>query len=203
MGRRAAGVWSATVVAIVAAGCRSHNADMAAAAPACEPVEGALAATVTADGWAGDYRLIMVATSGDSAGRSTSGPLRLQPQADSLRGAPGGSADDGTVMPMYGTTGIDLGAIGAVQVGDLAADDPIGPGVLVLERKVEQASGTITQITIRLGSDANRRGRVRFDGGYTALFVRQAGPGGFAGNWASGITGQLAAGHFCTERVTP
>ena len=58
---------------------------------------------------------------------------------------------------------------------------------------------------LRLGSDANRLGVVRYDGGYFALTVRSLGPGGFAGTWASGGSkaGVGAEGYFCAERTPP
>jgi len=199
MGRR---VWG-TVGLLAAAGtvaCGSgHN--QAAVAPACEAAEGDLPADASAAAWSGNYHLTMVATSGDSTGRSTSGNLRLSLQADSLQLPPIGSLDDGTRMPLYGVTDVDLRAILAVEVGTLDADDPTAPGVLVLQRQVDQDSVIKVEVTLRLGSEANRRGMTRFDGGYTALFVRQASAGGFAGHWASGVTGQLSSGHFCAQRT--
>jgi hypothetical protein len=122
-------------------------------------------------------------------------------QSEELLTPPLGSADGGTRMPLYGSTDIDLHTILAVEVGELDADDPLAPGVLVLERAVERDGGSSLEITVRLGSEANRRGVTRFDGGYTALFVRQASTGGFAGNWASGVTGQLSSGHFCASKT--
>jgi len=104
-------------------------------------------------------------------------------------------------MPMYGSTDIDLGPILAVEVGSLTSEDPAAPGVLVIQRPVELQGGKSTEITVRLGSEANRRGATRFDGGYTALFVRQASTTGFAGTWASGVTGRLSNGHFCAEKL--
>ncbi len=194
---RVAGTWCFVVVAAVV-GCRSSQSQVAVA-PSCQAAEGELPFDVSAKTWAGEYRLVMVATTGDSAGRSASGNMRLMVQSEELQVPPMGSADDGTRMPLYGTTDIDLAAILAVQVGALDSDDPVAPGVLVLGRPVERDGGTSTEITIRLGSDANIRGLTRFDGGYTALFVRQASTGGFAGNWASGVTGQLSSGHFCAS----
>ena len=194
---RIAGMWCFVVVAGVV-GCRSSQSQVAVA-PACQAAEGDLPMDVSAQTWAGEYRLVMVATTGDSAGRSSSGNMRLMVQSEELQVPPMGSADGGTRMPLYGTTDIDLSGILAVEVGALDSDDPVAPGVLVLGRPVERDGGTSTEITIRLGSDANRRGLTRFDGGYTALFVRQASIGGFAGNWASGVTGQLSSGHFCAS----
>ncbi len=192
-----AGTWCFVVVAGVV-GCGSSQSQVAVA-PACQAAEGDLPMDVSAQTWAGEYRLVMVATTGDSAGRSASGNMRLMVQSEELQVPPMGSADGGTRMPLYGTTDIDLAAILAVEVGTLDSDDPLAPGVLVLGRPVERDGGTSTEITIRLGSDANIRGLTRFDGGYTALFVRQASTGGLAGNWASGATGQLSSGHFCAS----
>lgn len=192
-----AGTWSLVVVAGVL-GCGSNQSQVAAA-PACEAAKGDLPMDVTAQTWAGEYHLVMVATSGDSAGRSVSGTMRLMVQSEELQVPPMGSLDDGTRMLLYGSTDIDLRAILAVEVGALDSDDPLAPGVLVIERPVERDGGTSMEITVRLGSEANRRGMTRFDGGYTALFVRQASTGGFAGNWASGVTGQLSSGHFCAS----
>jgi hypothetical protein len=199
MRARLAGTWSLVVVAGVL-GCRSNQNEVAAA-PACEAAEGDLPMSATALTWAGKYRLVMVATSGDSAGHSASGDMTLMVQREELQVPPMGSADDGTRMLLYGSTDIDLQAILAVEVGALDSEDPTAPGVLVLERPVEQDGVTSMEITVRLGSEANRRGMTRFDGGYTALFVRQASTGGFAGNWASGVTGQLSSGHFCASMV--
>ena len=196
---RLAGTWSLVAVAGVL-GCGS-NQNQVAEAPACEAAEGDLPMDATAQAWAGQYRLVMVATAGDSAGRSVTGGMQLMVQSEELQVPPMGSADDGTRMLLYGSTNIDLPGILAVEVGALDSDDPLAPGVLVIERPVELDGGSSKEITIRLGSEANRRGVTRFDGGYTALFVRQASTGGFAGNWASGVTGQLSSGHFCASKT--
>jgi hypothetical protein len=196
---RLAGTWSLVVVAGVI-GCGS-NQNQAAAAPACEAAEGDLPMDATASAWAGEYSLVMVATAGDSAGRSVSGTVQLKVQSEELQAPPLGSADGGTRMLLYGSTDIDLRAILAVEIGVLDSDDPLAPGVLVLERAVELDGGSSKEIVVRLGSEANRRGVTRFDGGYTALFVRQASTGGFAGNWASGVTGQMSSGHFCASKA--
>ena len=182
------------------AACGSGN-KQTAVAPACEAAQGTLPANATAETWAGTYRLTMVATSGDSAGRSATGQLQLTLMPDSLQNPVIGSAEGGARMPMYGSTDIGLAPIGAVEVGNLTSQDPTAPGVLVLQRPVDAAGGSSTEITVRLGSEANRRGVTRFDGGYTALFVRQASTTGFAGSWASGVTGRKSNGHFCAEKL--
>jgi hypothetical protein len=53
---------------------------------------------------------------------------------------------------------------------------------------------------LRLGSLANQLDLVRFDGGYTALHVRWVAPGGFGGDWSSGVRGPEAEGYFCAAR---
>jgi hypothetical protein len=54
---------------------------------------------------------------------------------------------------------------------------------------------------LRLGSVANRRDVVRFDGGYTALRVRELNADGFAGSWESGTRTPSARGYFCATRA--
>ncbi len=157
---RLAGTWSLVAVAGVL-GCGS-NQNQVAEAPACEAAEGNLPMDATAQAWAGQYRLVMVATAGDSAGRSVTGGMQLMVQSEELQIPPMGSADDGTRMLLYGSTNIDLPGILAVEVGALDSDDPLAPGVLVIERPVELDGGSSMEITIRLGSEANRRGVTRF-----------------------------------------
>lgn len=190
--------WGFLMLALTALGCGGNQNQTAAGTMACEPVEGNLPADIDAASWAGDYRLTLVATSGDSAGKQTSGALRLVPQTDDFRKPEAGSMDVATEMPLIGTVDIDLAAVYAVEVGALDSEDPAAPGVLMLERSYEKQTGDPgTEVTIRFGADANRRGITRFDGGYTALFVLQRSPNGFAGNWASGVTAPRAGGHFC------
>ncbi|KPK65214.1 MAG: hypothetical protein AMS21_05335 [Gemmatimonas sp. SG8_38_2] len=83
--------------------------------------------------------------------------------------------------------------VGGPRLGASTSRDPRAPGVLV----VEQGG----QIVMRLGSEANRRGELRFDGGYFALWVHQFDENGFAGRWTSGTLGAQAKGHFCASRV--
>lgn len=146
-----------------------------------------LPAASSAEGLAGEYQLRLVATSGARKGAATEGKLRLEPQTDARR-------------PLYGSTDVDLAAIDAVLVGNTTSHDPMQPGVLVLERHAAAGQPPLAEITIRLGSDANRRDRQRFDGGYTALRVRQIGPGRLAGSWASGVTAERAGGYFCATK---
>ena len=54
---------------------------------------------------------------------------------------------------------------------------------------------------LRIGSDANRRGVLRFDGGYFVLRVQQVDESGFAGSWTSGLLEVQAEGHFCATAL--
>jgi hypothetical protein len=193
---------SVLLLATTAFGCGGNKSQTAAGTMACDPVEGNLPANVDVASWAGAYRLTLVATSGDSSGNQTSGVLRLGPQLDELQSPEAGSMDAATSMPLIGTVDLDLAAVHAVQVGSLDSEDPLAPGVLVLERHYEKQDGDpAAEVTIRFGSDANRRGITRFDGGYAALFALQAGTSGIAGNWASGVTSLQSGGHFCAVPV--
>src|SRR6476646_2546020 len=187
-------------------GCHSAKPESQPAADPCRPPTGSLPRTATAEGLAGEYRVHLAATSGASAGRSVESGLRLSPLADSLARAVVvlGVRDTTTSHPLAGTSDLDPTALGGVRTGDLTTDDPEAPGVLVIERHpAHEDAGA--EIMLRLGSDANRLGVVRYDGGYFALTVRSLGPGGFAGTWASGGSkaGVGAEGYFCAERTPP
>jgi hypothetical protein len=142
---------------------------------------------------AGVYRLKLVATQGSKVGHSTEGTLQLRPYDSSLRSVTiGGIRDTAASYVLYGSAGLDLDAVDAVRPGDLESTDPQQPGALVIERK--------GGITIRLGSEANRRGVVRYDGGYTALRVAEVGPDRFDGTWLSGLGSRRSSGYFCAVR---
>ncbi len=180
--------------------CRSSSGR--ASPEECAPVATELAPASSAQGLAGEYRLRLVATSGAKKGVATEGTLRLDPQADALlyRTRPGGPRDSTVLHPLYGAADVDLASIDAVSVGNTTSLDPMQPGVLVMERHAARGQPPLAEIMIRLGSDANRRDRQRFDGGYTALRVRQVGPGRLAGSWSSGVTAERAAGYFCATK---
>jgi hypothetical protein len=184
----------AVLMLAAAAGCASRNARSAAAE--CRPLpDGPPVATSTA-GLAGEYRVTLVATRGPRAGRIAEGRLWLAPQDTALQVLfrVNGAVDSTARMPLIGGTDLDLAAAGAVPMGGLDSRDPRRPGVAVLE--------TPGAIVLRLGAEANRRDVVRFDGGYMALYVGATGGAGFAGAWASGVTGPEAEGHFCAVRVS-
>jgi hypothetical protein len=189
--------------AAVLAGLACHPARPGAqpAADPCRPPSGSLPSTATAEGLAGDYHLHATATTGATAGRWAEAALRLRPLADTARAVVVlGIRDTSSSFPLFGATDLDPAALGATRTGSLAAEDADAPGVLVIERHPPRP-GASAEILLRLGADANRRGVVRYDGGYFALTVRTIGPGGFAGTWASGGAGHSAEGYFCAERL--
>lgn len=172
---------------LVGFGCRGHGAR--GTESACQPVEGALPDGSRVEGLIGEFRLTLVEGAG-AGGRQTAGLLTLWPQADSLVSVPGYPADVST--PLIGSATLDLDAVGAALVGSLESRDPIAPGVLVVRRPHD--------VTLRLGADANRRGEVRFDGAFAALFVQKITASGFRGSWRSGGAEHVAEGYFCAVR---
>ena len=181
---------------------------------ACEPATGRLDAYATLSDRAGRYHLTLVADAGatDSAeadiSASDSGSaarpvasglltLRSQGPQGQQKGNPEFPAAPSTSL--YGFTDIDLVSVGAHRVGDPGSEDPLEPGVLVLER--EEYGRRV--ITLRLGSLANRRDLVRYDGAYTVLRVEEISKGGFAGSWRSGggLDLSVTTGYFCAREV--
>ncbi len=151
---------------------------------------------------AGEYELTLYATSGPRVARTTSGRLTLHRQSDDLRGVPDvdGTPMAGAWMPLYGSAVLELDRVGAAAAGGLPDTDPEAPGVGVYA-EASDVSGRDPQLTMRLGVEANRRGRIRFDGTYMSLKVREWGRAGIAGEWASGeVEGEVASGRFCATR---
>ncbi len=171
----------------------------------CAPVPTDLSPEASAGGLAGEYRLRLVSTSGEKQGTSVEGRLQLLPHeaASRYREIPGRGPDSTTTYPFYGAAELDLAAVGAVQAGSATTLDPARPGVVVIERSPGAASSPSTRILLRLGSEANRRDVLRYDGGYTVLRVRRISDGGFAGEWESGAPLPRSGGHFCAVRVDP
>ena len=200
---------------------------------ACEPTAGSLEADATLADRAGRYHLILVADSSnvadpsdvadssnvadpgnvaDSSGsiadsnrtsrRAVSGQLilrRLALDADSPGSADSTDPSIDPLTPLYGFTDLDPESVGAHRVGDPGSRDPAAPGVLVLER----AEYGRRVITLRLGSDANRKDLVRYDGTYTVLSVKSVDEKGFAGSWRSGggLGFTVNTGYFCAWKV--
>jgi hypothetical protein len=173
------------------AGANSGQADPKTCAPVREPAAGLSAANL-----AGEYTLRLVATSGGKQGATADGRLELMPQDSAYRTMEraDGSVDTTFSFPLYGTAAVDFASVGAITPGDPGSSDPLSPGVLVIERP--------GGVMLRLGSESNRRGVRRFDGGYTVLQVQQVGDQGFAGTWRSGVGLEESGGHFCALKTT-
>jgi hypothetical protein len=162
---------------------------------ACAPVE-APATHLKATGLAGRYTVRLIATSGAKEGASADGRLALMEQDEAYRPVKraDGSVDTTFSLPLYGTAELDFASVGATTPGDAASSDPLSPGVLVIQRP--------DGVMLRLGSEANRRGVRRFDGGYTVLQVQQITDQGFAGTWRSAVGLEESGGHFCAFKAT-
>ena len=104
----------------------------------------------------------------------------------------------GVVVPFYGAADIDVTEVGALPLGTTTSNDPLQPGVLVIQNSPDDT--TARSLVMRLGSEINRRNAVPFDGGYTVLRVRLVRPDSFLGSWASGTVTEVAAGFFCAVR---
>ena len=185
--------WPLSVAALLG-GCGGANAGQSDP-QGCSPVE-APAATVAADGLEGQYTVRLLSTAGDKRGAAVEGRLELMAQDSAYRTMEraDGLADTTFRFPLYGTAAVDFAAVGAAVPGDPGASDPAGPGVLVIERP--------GGVMLRLGSDANRRGVRRFDGGYTVLQVQQVTEEGFAGTWRSAVGLEESGGHFCAVKTS-
>lgn len=175
-----------------AAGADTETAAEPSAPLECLVGEGALAADVRVAEWAGIYSVVMLSTGGDRA----DGTLTLADQAAELTTliGPGGEVAENTHIPLYGWIDIDMSGVGAIVPGDPLSQDPEAPGVALLESRMGEQAPTIL---LRLGSEANRRGLVRFDGAFTVLRVTEIGPDGFRGRWNSGVQTDRAEGVFC------
>ena len=140
---------------------------------------------------AGQYRLTLVEVVDETSNRSALGTLTLRRQTQDLDSL----LDVST--PLYGYSDINLRSVGAYRVGDPSRQDPKTPGVLVLE---SDRTGQRV-ITLRFGSEANRRDVVRYDGAYTVLNVQKIHENGFIGSWRSGLRLSVVSGYFCAEQI--
>jgi hypothetical protein len=84
-------------------------------------------------------------------------------------------------------------------MGDVRSTDPRQPGVAIW---ASQTPDGVVSAVMRIGQEAIRSDLVRFDGGYTALFLQQVSVNAIRGGWASGVTTETASGYFCAERVS-
>jgi hypothetical protein len=179
------------------AGCHRPPAEeqVAAKGKPCEAPSDSLTAVTTLGKAQGHYRLTMAATAGKQKGARVDGRLRLAPNdaRHLFRSRLGGTRDTVTRYPLYGSADIDLGAVDAVKPGELSSFNPDLPGVLAIE--------TPKSVMLRLGTESNRPGVVRFDGGYTVLRVQRVQGDGFDGTWNSGASMPVAGGYFCAVRM--
>ena len=168
--RRLLGLWAL-------AACHAAKPEPRLAAGECAPSNDTLPASATAAPLAGEFRLHLAATAGPKQGARQDARLSLRPMDDSLRLPPPilGILDSTTRHPLMGVTEVDPSAVGGVATGDLGSTRPTAPGVLVLERHPARPAAP-AEITLRLGADANRRGVLRYDGGYFALTVVESTP---------------------------
>ncbi len=107
---------------------------------------------------------------------------------------------DSSGVPFYGWTDLDLAGVGAHELGDPGSRDISAPGVLVLVTSDASDPARVRSVTLRIGSQANRSDLLRFDGAFTALYVRWIDDDGFGGDWGSGVTGPEVTGTFCAVR---
>lgn len=184
---------------VVVAGCSTLAQSVAGDAietviSTCGPTAGRLDSAATLASGVGHYELTLVRRIDAVDVASTSGALVL------YRQVPGLETLGNASTPLYGTAEVDLAAIGAHRVGDTVSDAPDAPGVLVLEWNLAGARN----ILLRLGSAANRRDTMLYDGAYSVLEVHEISADGFSGTWRSrsGSNSTRADGHFCAIRVT-
>lgn len=197
-------------------------------AVAAAPVPAALASLL-----AGEFDLILIATSivsatptveragsgadtrepGQAAARSAVGRLVLRSSGSPPPDAPPGSPLGGPPPAFIGWAQIDLARVGAAAAGSLGEGDSAAPGVgaYLLDPREWGGAGPgadstaepeaeAHRVVVRLGAEANRRERVRFDGAHTTLSVGSIDSAGFAGSWMSAGGAEAASGHFCARR---
>jgi hypothetical protein len=183
------------LVTIVVACSGSGPPHSAAERAPCRPVEGKLAANTPWDGLAGSWRLTMVSATGSDAGHSVSGTMTLRIQ-DSTRRAIVRPGSTRVTVPLIGSADIALERVGAVRIGDIGSTESLKPGLAIW---VSQSDSGVSAV-LRIGQEEIPSDLIRFDGGFTALFLRQVSATSMRGGWASGVAPGQAGGYFCAER---
>ncbi len=140
---------------------------------------------------AGRYRLFM--TGEGTPAELVAGDLVL----DVSSGQPGGM---GAAPALVGTSSIDASVVGAVIPGEASSIDPVAPGIGVYTFEDPSRPGVLTAV-VRLGAEANRRDRQRFDGAHTTLRIMSIVSDRFGGTWSSADGATEAGGQFCAVRV--
>ncbi len=199
----------ALVGAVAAAACGPSaqggdpaDGEAGAVAAVCTPPPTAgatLPGAATLADAAGDWALRVVADEGDAAGAEQNASLTLMPHAADMRTVIGfgGEPMPNASAPLYGSTDLDLEALGGLGMGGLDSTDPAAPGVGVYETRVADGSRPAS-IVLRLGAGPNRRENTALDGGTSVLRVLRVGDDGFAGTWRSQVNARtVAAGWFC------
>ena len=200
MRRMGVGNCRAVTVMLCLSACASRSGDIGPNGCATFDAGAALDTDAIAN-LAGNFELVLTATLGVRDGNSTRGTLVLRPNRDTLRTMqdPAGGVIPHVVVPYYGTSTIDVTGVGALPLGGADSADPIQPGLLMIQTIA--SDGSAESLILRVGSDANLREAVRFDGGYTVLRVRYVSPDTVLGDWASGVRTETAAGYFCATRT--
>ena len=180
---------------VVAVGCSTFDQSVAGDVvqtvfTPCASPSGRLDSDSTLATHVGRYELTLVRRADTVDIGSARGTLVL------YRQAPGLEMLGHASTPLYGTADVNLSAVGAHRVGDIGSDAPDAPGVLVLEFVRDGAR----DILLRVGSAANRRDTMLYDGAYTVLEVHEISADGFSGSWRSGSNSSRAYGYFCAIR---
>jgi len=142
---------------------------------------------------AGSYELVLF----DDADppRWTAGTLRLEAPEVPPREP---TASEPAAPLLVGAAELDASLVGAAVPGPAGSRDPAAPGVGMY---VFPTPGSATlAIVLRLGAEANRRDRQRFDGAHTTLRVTAVGEDRLGGEWSSDEGGRHAEGGFCAIR---
>lgn len=150
---------------------------------------------------AGEFELYAMEEGGD---RPLRGTLSLRPYEGPAPEEAGGL--EGPTPLLAGSATMDFASLGAVVPGPLDSDDPDAPGVGLYAFPPadpgETAGDSALSAVLRLGAEANRRGRVRFDGAHTTLRIASIGEGRFGGEWTSAEFAAEATGTFCAVRAS-
>lgn len=145
----------------------------------------------------GTYTLVLADEAGSP--RQAVGRLELRRPADDVRGAEAVPGLAGPAPILVGRTDVDASLVEAVVPGSAGSEEPTAPGVGLYAFAVEPGLRD-TIVVLRLGSEANRRDRQRFDGVHTTLRITSLGDDRFGGDWSSDEAARHAGGGFCAIR---
>ncbi|MCG8469096.1 MAG: hypothetical protein MJB57_12975 [Gemmatimonadetes bacterium] len=135
----------------------------------------------------GEYHLHMTSDAGQSR---AVGSLALWRAAEGSETTRDPLAGDPPLLA--GRADIDAGAVGAIVPGSLTGSEGGPPGVGLYPGE--------TAAFVRLGSEANRGDRARFDGAHTTLRIASVAPDRFGGTWSSASGATTMSGMFCAVR---